>query len=97
MLFDNANDLDISRVCESSKKKIPVWRKYGEGGKVKGAKFIYRLWGREPLSFGGGIFRILGGREVGPVFAIKGYKRGGGCLPMRGIIGILQSLRGEIR
>ena len=47
---------------------------------------------------GGEIFRILGGREVGPVFAIKGCKRGGGgCLPMRGIIGILQSLRGEIR
>ena len=27
---------------------------------------------------GGKIFRILGGREVGPVFAIKGCKRGGG-------------------
>ena len=65
-------------VCESS-KKIPVWRKYGEGGKVKvkGAKFIYM--GKGASFFPGGeIFRILGGREVGPVFAIKGCKRGGG-------------------
>ena len=72
MLFDNANDLDISRVCESSKKKIPVWRKYGEGGKVKGAKFIYRLWGREPLSFGGGNFSYFGGKGGWTSFRYKG-------------------------
>ena len=70
MLFVNGNDFDISSVWESS-KKIPVWIKYGERGKVKGAKFIYRLRGRGPLIFRGGIFRFLGGGEVGSVFAIK--------------------------
>ena len=55
-------------------KKIPVWIKYGERGKVKGAKFIYRLRGRGPLIFRGGIFRSLGGGEVGSVFAIKWYR-----------------------
>ena len=44
---------DISSFWESS-KKIPVWIKYGERGEVKGAKFIYRLWGTGPLFFGGG-------------------------------------------
>ena len=46
----------------------------GERGKVKGAKFIYRLRGRGPLYFRGGIFRFLGGEEVGSVFAIKWYR-----------------------
>ena len=63
---------DISSFRESS-KKITVWIKYGERGEVKGAKFIYRLWGTGPLFFGGGgnspLFR---GREAGSVFAIKG-------------------------
>ena len=60
MLFVNWNDFDISSVWESS-KKIPVWIKYGERGKVKGAKFIYRLWGRGPL-FLGGNFSFFSGR-----------------------------------
>ena len=41
---------------------------------MKGAEFIYRLWGRGPLIFRGGIFRSLGGGEVGSVFAIKWYR-----------------------
>ena len=73
MLFVNGNDFDISSVWESS-KKIPDWIKYGERGKVKGAKFIYRLRGRGPLFFRGGIFCFLGGEEVGSVFAIKWYR-----------------------
>ena len=65
---------DISSFWESS-KKIPVWIKYGERGEVKGAKLIYRVWGTGPLFFGGGgIFRFLGGREVGSVFAISCIK-----------------------
>ena len=73
MLFVNGNDFDISSVWESS-KKIPVWIKYGERGKVKGAEFIYRLRGRGPLIFRGGIFLSLGEGEVGSVFAIKWYR-----------------------
>ena len=73
MLFVNGNDFDISSVWESS-KKIPVWIKYGERGKVKGAEFIYRLRGRGPLIFRGGIFCSLGEGEVGSVFAIKWYR-----------------------
>ena len=58
---------DISSFWESSKKSL-VWIKYGE----KGAKFII-VYGELGLFFsGGGIFRFLGGREVGSVFAIKG-------------------------
>ena len=55
-------------------KKIPVWIKYGERGKVKGAEFIYRLRERGPLIFRGGIFCSLGEGEVGSVFAIKWYR-----------------------
>ena len=40
------------------KKKILVWIKYGERGKVKGAKILYRPWG-------GGDFKSSGVREVG--------------------------------
>ena len=58
---------DISSFWESSKKSL-VWIKYWE----KGAKFII-VNGELGLFFsGGGIFRFLGGREVGSVFAIKG-------------------------
>ena len=41
---------------------------------MKGAKFIYRPRGRGPPYFRGGIFRFLGGGEVGSVFAIKWYR-----------------------
>ena len=41
-------------------KKIPVWIKCGERGKVKGAKFIYRLWGRGPPIFRGEFFVFRG-------------------------------------
>ena len=62
---------DISSFWESS-KKIPFWIKYGEKGKVKGAKFII-VYGEQGLFFPGVEFlRFLGGREVGSVFAIKG-------------------------
>ena len=50
MLFTNGNDFDISSVWGSS-KKIPVWIKYGERGKGKGAEFKYRL--RERRTFFG--------------------------------------------
>ena len=84
---------------ESAKvvKKNPCVEKIWRRGKGKGSEIYISSMGKGASFFRGGIFRILGGREVGPVFAIKGYKRGGGCLPMTGIIGILQSLRGEIR
>ena len=51
--------------------------------------------GKEAFSFfgGGGDFLVLlGGREVGPVVT-NGVSGGGGCLPMREIIRILQSHR----
>ena len=50
--------------------------------------------GKEAFSFfGGGDFLVLlGGREVGPVVTNR-VSGGGGCLPMREIIRILQSHR----
>ena len=66
-------------VCESSKKNPcleKIWRR-GKG-KGKGSEIYIYGEGSLFLSGGGEIFRILGGREVGPVFAIKGCKRGGG-------------------
>ena len=50
---------DISSVWESSEKKILDWIKYGERGKVKGAKILYRPWGGWSLR-GGGILSLVG-------------------------------------
>ena len=64
---------DISSFWESS-KKIPVWIKYGERGEVKGAKFIYRVWGTGPLFFGGGEFSLFRGKGGWISFRYKVYK-----------------------
>ena len=68
-------------VCESSKKNPcleKIWRR--RKGKGKGSEIYISSMGKGASFFpgGGGIFRILGGKEVGPVFAIKGCKRGVG-------------------
>ena len=59
-------------VCESS-KKIPVWIKYGEGGKVKvkGAKFIYMGKGASFFP-GGGNFSYFRGQGGWTSFRYKG-------------------------
>ena len=44
-------------------REIPVWIKYGETGKVKGAKFLYRPW--EGGALWGGDLQSSGVREVG--------------------------------
>ena len=82
----------FSSVWESS-VKTPCLDKYGERGKLKGAVHVYIVYGEGGLFFQGGIFRFfLGGREVGPVATIE--VPGGGCLPIREIIRILQTHKG---
>ena len=67
--------------------------KYGERGKLKGAVHVYIVYGEGGLFFQGGIFRFFqGGREVGPV--VTNEVPGGGCLPIREIIRILQTHKG---
>ena len=92
-MFVNGNDFDISSVWESS-VKTPCLDKYEERGKLKGAVHVYIVYGEGGLFFfRGGIFRFfLGGREVGPV--VTNEVSGGGCLPIREIIRILQSHKG---
>ena len=61
MLFTNGNDFDISSVWGSSKKKIPVWIKYGERGKVK-EQNLNIVYGKEGLFLEGvSDFRGKGG------------------------------------
>ena len=53
MLFDNANDLDISRVCESSKKN-PCLEKIWRRGKGKGSEIYISSMGKGASFFPGG-------------------------------------------
>ena len=72
MLFVSGNDFDISSVCESCKKNPcldKIWRK----GKVKGAKFTYRLGGRGPFFSGvEGNLSFFGGKGGWISFRYKG-------------------------
>ena len=66
---------DISSIWESSEKKIPVWMKYGERGKVKGEKF-YIVHG-EGGPFGGG-FSVFRGKRGWNQWSLTKFMRKGG-------------------
>ena len=73
MLFVNGNDFDISSVWESS-KKYPCLDKIWRKGKGEGSRIYISSTGKGASLFQRGIFRFLGGGEVGSVFAIKWYR-----------------------
>ena len=58
-------------------REIPVWIKYGETGKVKGAKFLYRPW--EGGSFGGGFAVFRGKRGWNQWSLTEFLGKGGVC------------------